>query len=396
MLRQIRIKNFQSIEDLTYNFSEGLNVIVAPNNVGKSILNKIIEVLVDFDKLKSYDIKQYITFGKLKSDLFISDEENTYWVEIYLTKINYHILEDSRFRFIGNSLPSGLIKALGLLLCDGGFVGNLIMSDHSKLLVDSNANINNQILSLIARDDNVEAILEESEQRMAEMNSNLRVLRPKRDSIRKELSLIHVEDTFAREEALKRVFATTQLVEDLIGLNELAEYLKVDSSDVSHLEGVLKLCQDLENLSYKFINIREIKEIRDMEKDLKVASELEEVLVKLDDISYKMGMVKEIKPVRFNSNILGLVSKLEQISINLSRVSKVKLPSLDKIKSCEELENLVSVLDNYSIKIDKQNKLKQEMKTLKEEIDSYGGEVYDCPIYGSIKLVNEECIRNYN
>lgn len=396
MLRQIRIKNFQSIEDLTYNFSEGLNVIVAPNNVGKSILNKIIEVLVNFDKLKSYDIKQYITFGKLKSDLFISDEENTYWVEIYLTKINYHVLEDSRFRFIGNSLPSGLIKALGLLLCDGGFVGNLIMSDHSKLLVDSNANINNQILSLIARDDNVEAILEESEQRMAEMNSNLRVLRPKRDSIRKELSLIHVEDTFAREEALKRVFATTQLVEDLIGLNELAEYLKVDSSNVSHLEGVLKLCQDLENLSYKFINIREIKEIRDMEKDLKVASELEEVLVKLDDISYKMGMVKEIKPVRFNSNILGLLSKLEQISINLSRVSKVKLPSLDKIKSCEELENLVSVLDDYSIKIDKQNKLKQEMKTLKEEIDSYGGEVYDCPIYGSIKLVNEECIRNYN
>lgn len=396
MLRQIRIKNFQSIEDLTYNFSEGLNVIVAPNNVGKSILNKIIEVLVNFDKLKSYDIKQYITFGKLKSDLFISDEENTYWVEIYLTKINYHVLEDSRFRFIGNSLPSGLIKALGLLLCDGGFVGNLIMSDHSKLLVDSNANINNQILSLIARDDNVEAILEESEQRMAEMNSNLRVLRPKRDSIRKELSLIHVEDTFAREEALKRVFATTQLVEDLIGLNELAEYLKADSSNVSHLEGVLKLCQDLENLSYKFINIREIKEIRDMEKDLKVASELEEVLVKLDDISYKMGMVKEIKPVRFNFNILGLLSKLEQISINLSRVSKVKLPSLDKIKSCEELENLVSVLDDYSIKIDKQNKLKQEMKTLKEEIDSYGGEVYDCPIYGSIKLVNEECIRNYN
>lgn len=396
MLRQIRIKNFQSIEDLTYNFSEGLNVIVAPNNVGKSILNKIIEVLVNFDKLKSYDIKQYITFGKLKSDLFISDEENTYWVEIYLTKINYHVLEDSRFRFIGNSLPSGLIKALGLLLCDGGFVGNLIMSDHSKLLVDSNANINNQILSLIARDDNVEAILEESEQRMTEMNSNLRVLRPKRDSIRKELSLIHVEDTFAREEALKRVFATTQLVEDLIGLNELAEYLKADSSNVSHLEGVLKLCQDLENLSYKFINIREIKEIRDMEKDLKVASELEEVLVKLDDISYKMGMVKEIKPVRFNSNILGLLSKLEQISINLSRVSKVKLPSLDKIKSCEELENLVSVLDDYSIKIDKQNKLKQEMKTLKEEIDSYGGEVYDCPIYGSIKLVNEECIRNYN
>ena len=41
----MRIKNFQSIVDVTYNFSEGLNVIVAPNNTGKSIINKIIDVL---------------------------------------------------------------------------------------------------------------------------------------------------------------------------------------------------------------------------------------------------------------------------------------------------------------------------------------------------------------
>lgn len=396
MLKQIRIRNFQSIEDVTYNFSEGLNVIIAPNNVGKSIINKVIDVLVNFDRLKTSDMVQYITFGKPKSDLFITDEENAYWIEIYPKKINYHLFDGKTFNFVGNQLPSGVIKALGLLLCDGGFIGNLITADHSKLLVDSNSNINNQILSLIARDDGAENILEECEERATVVNSNLRFLRSKRDGLRRELSTIPVEDTFAREEALRRVFSLTQFVEELIGVKELTDYFKPNAPNVDHLKGVIDFCQDLDRVSFMVNNLKEVKEVRNLDKEFRVASELEGVKKKLDDVSYKLDMIKDSKPVSFNLNVIGFVSKLESISANLNKVKVTKkLPEPSMLKSAEELETLFEAFKDYYRKLASLVKLKKEIKSLKEEIDSYGGEVYDCPIYGSIKFVNEECLRNY-
>lgn len=396
MLRQIRIMNFQSIEDLTYNFSEGLNVIVAANNAGKSILNKIIEVLVNFKTISTEDIELYITFGKPKSDLFISDEENSYWVEIYPKMINYYVFENSKFVYVGNELPLGLIKALGLLICDGGFVGNLITSNHSKLLVDSSASINNQILSLIARDDNAEDILEQCEERSAVMRSNIRNLRINRDSVAKELSAIHVEDTTYKEEALKRVFNLTLFVEELIGVDELASSLRSDISKISNLDGVIDLCTQLENLEYKFMNYIDTKPVKNLDKDIRVASELEDVIAKLDLLEYKKNMMTDFKTINVTPNVIGLANKLESLYVSLSKVTDTKLIDPSNLKVCEELESLLEGMDSFTKVISDGESLKDEATKLKEEIDSYGGEVYDCPIYGTIKLVNEECIRDYN
>lgn len=393
MLRQMRIRNFQSIEDVTYNFTDGLNVIVAPNNTGKSIINKIIELLVNFKSIRSDDVKQYITFGKPKSDIFISDEQNAYWVEIYPKKINYYKLENSSFIFIGNELPIGLINALSLLICEGNFVGNLITSNHSKLLVDSSADINNQILSLIARDDHAENILEECEERMSVMNSNLRTLRANRALLEKEISTIAVEDTTYREEALKRVFGLTEFVEELIGLNEATDNIKCSGKLVNKLDEILGLCSDIEMFNYKFDSLRPSKDVRDLSKEFRIAEELESFISKLNVISNNTKMITEIKEVTMNNDFLGLVSKLEILKSNLDKTVKYKPLNPSMLKACEEMSKLTEVFNDYSNKAKSLNQSKLELKKLKEEIDSYGGEVYDCPIYGTIKFVNEECIR---
>lgn len=393
MLRQIRIRNFQSIEDLTYNFTEGLNVITGPNNTGKSIINKIIEVMVGFKSLKSYDVEQYITFGKPKSDLFISDELNTYWVEIYPKKINYYKLEDKSFVFVGNELPGGLINALSLLICEGNFVGNLITSNHSKLLVDSSAEINNQILSLIARDDHAENILEECEERMTKINSNLRILRTNRASLEREISSIAVEDTTYREECLKRVFGLTDFVEELVGVYEVVDKVNPSGKLVNRLDGVLELCSSLETLNYKFDSISMKCDVRDLTKELKVADELESFIRDLDSISNNKKRITNVSDVSFNSNFLGMVSKLEILKSNLDKTVLVKPLDPSKLKSCEELEKFCETFNDFYNKALALSKAKVELKKLKEEIDSYGGEVYDCPIHGTIKFVNEECIR---
>lgn len=396
MLRQMRIKNFQSIVDVTYNFSEGLNVIVAPNNTGKSIINKIIDVLVNSKSIKSYEMQQYITFGKPKSDIFVSDEVNTYWIEIYPKKINYYKLENDSFIFIGNELPRGLINALGLLICEDNFVGNLITSNHSKLLVDSSASINNQILSLIARDDNAENIIEECENRMSIINSNLRTLRSKRNFLEKELSSIEVEDTTYREECLKRVFGLTEFTEELVGVYEKSEELNPNKGLKNKLDGLLDFCSDLEKVNYKFNYISDSKVINNLDRDLATASELESIIDKLNSITKRCKFINEVKKCNLSDDFMGTVSRLEIIKSNLNKVVLKDIPSHNKLKSCTDLDSLVNLFNDYYYKCLELNKDKLELDKLKAEIDSYGGEVYDCPIHGTIKFVNEECIRYSN
>ena len=52
MLEKLTITNFQSFRNVTYEFSDGLNVIIAPNNTGKSIIFKVIDVLVNGHKMR--------------------------------------------------------------------------------------------------------------------------------------------------------------------------------------------------------------------------------------------------------------------------------------------------------------------------------------------------------
>lgn len=397
MLRQVRLINFQAIDDLTYNFTEGLNVIVSPNNnVGKSIINKMVEVLVKFKSLTSKDMLQYISFGKPKSDVFITDDNNTFWIEIYPNRINYNILKDGKFEFIGNELPSGVIDALGLLICEGGFIGNLITADHSKLLVDSDSNINNQILSLIARNENAEDILAGCEERISVMRSNVRTLRITRYSLENELSTIHVEDTTAKEESLKRVFNLHEFVESLIGVNELCDRIDNNFSTVRNLRGVIEFCNCLEDLDYKLSHLNDFKPIRDLSKELKIADELVKVYDNVESLDYKISLLKPSSNITFNENLIGLVNRLEIIYSNIEKVRPVKNVNIKDLDSCKELENLLDKIEESTAIVSKLSDLKSQAKDLKEEIDSYGGEVYDCPIYGSIKFVNEECIRNYN
>lgn len=392
MLRQFRIKNFQSVEDLTYNFSDGLNVIIGENNTGKSVLNKAIEVLVNFNSLRASDVEQYITFGKPKSDLIITGDSGCYWVEIYPRKINYYCLENDNFVFVGNELPPGLIKCLDLLVCEGNFVGNLITSNHSKLLVDSSSNINNQILSLIARDDSAENILEECEERLSTMNSNLRTLRINRSSIESELSTIEVEDTTLKEEALSRVFSLTNFVEELIGVKETSDLLKFNVPKVGNMDELINFVSNLETLMYKFDNLRFTKEVKNLDEDIKVVSELESFNDKLDVVLSKMTIMSNIKEVNVDNDLLGVVAKLELLQSNLAKVNNVKKVNDSNLLVAEQLEELLGSVENYYNKAVETERLKSEAKSLLDELNSYGGEEYDCPIYGTIKYINDECI----
>ena len=393
MLRQVKIKNFQSIRDLQYDFIDGLNVIVAENGTGKSILNKIITFLVNYNKYTADKRKQFIRFGCAKSDIFFSSDDDSYWVEIFSNNINYYRRVNGKYEFESNDLPQGLISMLSLLVSSNGFIGNLITSEQSKLLVDSEDKINTEIMSLVVSDENAELVISTCEERLKEINSEIRTKVAVRDSLERELSKIEVVNYQHIEDSVNRVFTSIDFLETLVTASEVLD--RVNS--VGHVSNVMEEAIDMLALLEHSIETLEkvhlVDEVSFDEEELSVLSELVTVNDKITNILYKKSMVTEVKPTKVTEGLLGLMTKLEKIQFSLNEISYIDLPGVERIESLSKLEEIFETVDRLSDLMNVTSELKEENDRLKLELDSYGGEDYDCPIYGTIKFVNEECIR---
>lgn len=393
MLRQVKIKNFQSIRDLQYDFIDGLNVIVAENGTGKSILNKIITFLVNYNKYTANKRKQFIRFGCAKSDIFFSSDDDSYWVEIFSNNINYYRRVNGKYEFESNDLPQGLISMLSLLVSSNGFIGNLITSEQSKLLVDSEDKINTEIMSLVVSDENAELVISTCEERLKEINSEIRTKVAVRDSLERELSKIEVVNYQHIEDSVNRVFTSIDFLETLVTASEILD--RVNS--VGHVSNVMEEAIDMLALLEHSIETLEkvhlVDEVSFDEEELSVLSELVTVNDKITNILYKKSMVTEVKPTKVTEGLLGLMTKLEKIQFSLNEISYIDLPGVERIESLSRLEEIFETVDRLSDLMNVTSELKEENDRLKLELDSYGGEDYDCPIYGTIKFVNEECIR---
>ena len=64
MIKQIRLVNCQSLEDITFNFAtDKLNVLVADNSTGKSVLFKMLKVTANPDVFPAKKRSQLIRRG---------------------------------------------------------------------------------------------------------------------------------------------------------------------------------------------------------------------------------------------------------------------------------------------------------------------------------------------
>lgn len=357
LLRKVRFMNFQSYVDLTYDFAPGLNVIIAENNSGKSILHKFIDLVVNSNKYSTSQRQQFIRFGARKSDVYVHLEDGIYWIEIY-PKVTYYHKGDSLTRMVslGEEMPWGLKKGLSLLVCEDGLIGNLIDDDHSKFLVDSDNKINNAILGLLTRDERAEKVIEGVTEKVKEVTSAVRMKVNERNIYEKELSNIKVSNI----NYLQRVVDNTTL---LIFVQD-------------------KLVTAHEKLSSVDLNSKVDKR----------AKPVMDLVGQLETIKYKLDEIRVVKECKIDNRVLSLLSSLEGVRSNLDRVQLKSLPPKSNLVALKSLTDIYLKLLEVQ-KLDSTIKdLKESNEIIKSELDYLKGEVYDCPIYGTIKLVDEECI----
>lgn len=384
MLEKLTITNFQSFRNVTYEFSDGLNVIIAPNNTGKSIIFKVIDVLVNGHKMSSAERKEFIRFGCNKSDVYVKSGGNYYWAEILPRHTNYYSGSSmNSMTFLSNELPNEIRQAFALLVCEDGLIGNVIDSNQSKFLIDSDSRVNNSILGLLTRDSNAEKIIETTTERIKTLNAEVRIKNSERKIYARELESIGVTDISYRQNIVIDSNVLLTLADILLPVKEKLDTIKQVKQVDSSFKPIMDVVTQLESIKYKLSEIRNV-EVFPVDKSYI------DFICKLESVSERLRHVNDIKLP--NKDILDFSVKLENIREKISGVNHINLPSEVEVEAYNKLSQIMKKTQQILTLMRENKVLDIESKRIKNQLNDLRGEVHDCPIHGTIKLVNEECI----
>lgn len=357
-LRKLQLKNFQSWENEQITFSDGLNCIIARNGVGKSVIYKALQVTVLPNKYSKEDKRDFIRGSAQFAEIYYLFSDNSlYVVKFSETNIQYIYCEDylnnpNNLIFVGNTPPEDLIDKLELIF-RGDMLGNLISMNQNLFLVDSNESDDFNLFNILLTHENTSKLIESLSTEVIPRAVKYRdKCEDKYSNLLKCLNLLKVDDI--------------DNLKDKITLGEKYE------SILTPLDNYLIESDTLKEPERNEYNIST--------KDIKGCSIIDKFLEYSDRIS---------KPVVVDDSVFKLLDILN-IANNICEFIDKNSYSLLKpnIKNLEIVSPLIKHLEQTKDMI----KLEEEIEYNESELQQYDGEKYECPIYGTIKFIDQECI----
>lgn len=358
ILTGLRLVNFQSWLGESISFSEGLNVVVAENETGKSVIFKALRVTVLPHKCDSEERRDYIRGGALSASIYYMFSDNSAYEVTVNEKFNrYYYFEDLSNPtkvFVGEDLPEDLKDKLSIVF-RGETVGNIIDSQKDMFLVNSEDSVNYSVIDMLVINERLTKLIRVIEEERLPLVSSLR-----------QTASIRLEG-----------------LEDSIKL--------FSHRDILNEESIIKFCRRrgpvidlLQDFTDSLATVRPFNDVDPM------AGILLSIAIPLYDY---LDSLNRISKVNVKGDGLGDVIELLEESSDLVKTIETLLPSKysNQVESIESLLSLSRSLEN----INEMRSLDSEILELKEVINVKGGEQFDtCPIHGSIKLINGECIPN--
>lgn len=384
MITKIRLVNCQSWSDCTIDLSNGFNVIVAPNNVGKSVLFKILKITASPKFYKAKKRRKLIRWGCNDAKaLYAFDSGAQALVVIQPNDVlyGYRESETDKWRMTYEPAPE-LIVEVGLLVNNkGNFIANIIDTDQDLLLVDSDAKGTYEFIDMLCNDAQLMSYkekIEYLERAMGEDYSNALC------------ALMDYED-------------------------ELKRYAYVD---VERLENDLDTAQLANDALFKFIDVANLVEVTkplseawldfdQLLKDCKITQALESVdlssvaIPKYDsDLESMIGILEVLESINLNNlrvpkepqgtEELRILETLEDINLKQLFTGE---PPVD-VEGCDTLEALESVRNTITLfetQINKMEDLTKEIDLLNTEFLN-SGEVHHCEIFRKVVYDGNGCI----
>jgi len=386
----IRLVNCQSHADTLYHMAPGLNVIVATNNTGKSVLFKMLKVAINPEfyvgkKLRKL-IRDYTQYAVV---LFTFDDGSAGMATVHpkgetSAYVLYYYSEDGKtFSAPTTQPPARLLQNLSIIADNSTkFFGNIIDLQRNMLFVDSASQANFDFVKMLTSSDAMDAALHKVEAKIEYFSSLLPQVATKATELDLKKSRITYVDVDALESRINRSQEALDVYENLLILAEQLSYVPVLKSynvDFELLDISIDLADNLQKLLPAISNIRQIDD---------------SILTLIDiaeSLETSLNMLSTVKEIDLSS-----VDMLETLmSFDLTPLSQVKQIDYDSLNYQIDILDTMQFIyrhffeasDAYTAQLSS----KQEVIRLNSIVNSLGREV-PCPIYGKVVHADGVCV----
>lgn len=394
MLTKIRFINCQSFKDVTYELAtDKLNVIIAENDTGKSIVFKMLKLA---GCPKYYD-KEYrrelIRHGADHASVgFEFDDGAAAVMNVFPERVIYLYQSPSGVQYQPSlEPPREFVEHLGLLADgDNDFIANIIDADQDLLLVNSNLAYNFALIKLIVFNDDLDNLNEKIDTIVQEYQGYIRNVGSAAGVYEYQLKNLAYRDVNALEQAVDKATMACNSMYSFIGCYDVLERLSSGTAVLRDYDFLLLVCKLLAACERSF---SALKSVSVSKPSLQIADvELETKLQEVKDyLEVFTGKVKEPP----SEKLITVLENLEEItkrfsSFNISEDRSKLVSVVDVLKKVETIHDSLMLL-NQSCQC--KTSTTKFITELKEELVSAGSE-YDCPIYGKVVYNGEYCVAN--
>lgn len=419
ILTSIHLQNLQSWGDLTIELSAGLNVLIAENQTGKSVVFKVIRLCVAPDSLTPREKEDIPRIGHPQGVAWFSFSDGvTYKVTITATLLQYFIINhndgDDAVLVSQQHPTEDFLDRMGSTI-RGSIISNLLEMSETQFLVNSKTSENANMLEILINHPDLIKIIEVlTNDRIPKTKEFLQIVRSTLKTYKSGVENMEFHPTTnlktsidyaepiinsLRElsksfEFFDRVVTVTtpgenlstslNLLADLTNATNLLDSVKFTSVIDSRYLQIPAVLKELTVLAY---SLDSVQEATGYSRQVALYLNLLEKLTSLNtvfDAVVPVPRIKESIPSR-----LTLLKELSEFSPQVSPVPSRFEQLREKIGLLNELSSVITRMDEILSFGDVTTK-RQE---LYREILESGGELHaGCPLHGEIIYTGKSCV----
>lgn len=394
-LKAIRLQNCQSWLDVTIPLStELMNVIVAENSTGKSVIFKMLQATACPEALDTEDRENLIRRGKSAAQIsFAFTDGATATTRVLKDRVLYFYKDPDDLQYkVYAKAPQKMLDNIGLIVeGDSGFVANIIDTDHDMLLVNSNLNSNNNLMEIITSNKELDDFRSLVDRKLDEFNNLKLGVQNYKSSLDVQLAECEYKDPMILENNIQSCEFLFDIGYKLVEVSE--QFCVLSDSQVKY--------KSYDDLIFTANILQKIKSLKELLEDYHIPKPYKEDCLDLAEA----GLL--LKNIVTCSSVIRIPTcpKIDFLStIDTLLAIKRSMDNLVPIKEAKDFSRLQFVTDSLgklqiltSISKDLANSLKSKdasmcnMKSLKEEIKC-ANSVYSCAIYGEVMFDGKKCI----
>lgn len=400
MIKRITLKNFESHEDSTIEFSDGLNLIIGQSNQGKSSIVRALAMVVanrfDHDSVRTGTEYCSVKVETEKGSVTAERGENT----------NHWIVETPKYRKeyrnIGLSVPPEVLEILGMGERVRGEIKELpnimfqlekhyMLSeiDGKKTTANAIARMMDEAIGIGGMEELIKDIATDFASKKKELSSKNILISELRSRI---LDIDIFEDYKKSIEEARAVFEEVDSLNDLHeSAKELSSKVESNKSDRQYLESELECSEGIEELSdnmkilvrkFKLLSriLRIINNIKDVKSRLSKSDGLEEIFDSTQTLIQKQIAFQkaqtEAKRIEILNVRIGVDSDFDPDLESINKKKDSIITAVEMLQNAREYYKKIRNISNSLINQEKELKGKEEtFSNLKEQLGQ-------CPLCG--------------